>query len=122
MSPSPLSSAPAFGSPAYYQRPYPAYRAWLDAGQRTARLSPHLVAVTHYGDCLDVLRDPRLSAKRYAGKLAHFTEEEKLELSVWQHSSQNQILFLDPPDHPRIRKPLMRAFSPEATGFQPVVA
>jgi cytochrome P450 len=108
------SSVPTFGSPAWYQNPYPAYRHWLDSGRRAVRLSPHLVAVTHYRDCLDILRDPRLSAKRYTAKLAHFTENEKLELSSWLHSSQSQMLFLDPPDHPRVRKPLTRAFSPEA--------
>jgi cytochrome P450 len=74
------------------------------------------VAVTHYRDCLDILRDPRLSAKRYVGKLAHYTEEERRELSGWEQSSRSQMFFLDPPDHPRIRKPLMRAFSPEAVG------
>jgi hypothetical protein len=114
MSPAPSSAIPAFGTPAYFQNPYPAYRAWLDAGQRAVRLSPHLVAVTHYRDCLDVLRDPRLSAKRYISKLAHFTEAEKRELAIWQFSSERQMFFLDPPDHPRIRKPLLRAFSPEA--------
>jgi len=114
MSPSPTLSVPAFGSPAWYQNPYRGYRAWLDSGQRAVRLSPHLVAVTQYRDCLDILRDPRLSAKRYVGKLAHYTEEEKRELSSWQGSSAKQMFFLDPPDHPRIRKPLMRAFSPEA--------
>jgi pimeloyl-[acyl-carrier protein] synthase len=113
MSPSP-SSIPTFGSPAYYQNPYPAYRAWLDSGQRAIRISPHLVAVTHYRDCLDLLRDPRLSAKRYIGKLAHFTEEEKLEFSAWQQACEKQMLFIDPPHHGRVRKPLMRAFSPEA--------
>jgi cytochrome P450 len=114
MSPSPSLSVPAFGSPGYFQNPYPLYRAWLDAGQRTVRLSPRYVAVTHYRDCVEVLRDPRLSASRFLGKLAHYTEEEKAEFSALRQASEKQILFLDAPNHQRIRKPLMHAFSPEA--------
>ncbi len=110
------SLIPAFGSPQYFQNPYPLYRQWLDAGQSLVRLSPHLVAVTHYRDCLGILRDTRLSAKRYVGKLAHYTESERTEVAGWEQSSRSQMFFLDHPDHPRIRKPLMRAFSPEAIG------
>ena len=87
-SPAPI---PAFGSPAFYQNPYETYRAWLDAGQRAVRISPHLVAVTHYRDCLDILRDPRLSAKRYIGKIAHFNEEEKREVASWRSSCEKQL-------------------------------
>jgi hypothetical protein len=55
---------PPIGSPAFFSDPYRTYRALLDSGTRALRLSPHIVAITHYRDCLDTLRDTHLSARR----------------------------------------------------------
>jgi len=101
------------GTPAFYQDPYPTYRALLDSGTRAVRLSPQIVAVTQYHDCMDVLHDPRLSAKREERQVAHFDEEQKRDLASWTRLLQDTVLFMDPPDHPRIRKLLHRFFSPE---------
>ena len=105
---------PPIGSPAFFSGPYCTYRALLDSGTRTVRLSPHLVAVTHYRDCLDILRDPSLSAKRYTRSLAHFSDEEKRRIGVWTRAAENMMFFMDAPNHNRVRKLLLRAFSPEA--------
>ena len=109
------ATAPTLGSSAFFRNPYRTYRAILDAGTRVLRLSPHIVAITHYRDCLDTLRDPRLSAKRYVRQLAHYTEEQQREISAWTGVSQNMMFFMDAPDHPRVRKLLVKAFSPEST-------
>jgi pimeloyl-[acyl-carrier protein] synthase len=109
-----LAPVPPIGSPAFFSDPYRTYRSLLDSGTRTVRLSPHIVAVTHYRDCLDILRDPRLSAKRYTRQLAHFSEEQKLQISAWADASANMMFFMDAPSHTRIRKLVLRAFSPEA--------
>jgi cytochrome P450 len=108
------SATPPIGSPAFYRNPYRTFRGLLDAGTRAVRLSPGVVAFTHYRDCLDILRDPRLSAKRHIGRLAHYTEEQRRELDPWLQSRQAMMLYMDPPDHPRVRKLLQRAFAPEA--------
>jgi cytochrome P450 len=105
---------PPIGSPAFFRDPYRTYRALLDSGNRTVRLSPHIVAVTHYRDCLDILRDPRLSAKRYTRPLAHFSDEEKRRIGAWTRAAENMMFFMDAPSHTRVRKLLLRAFSPEA--------
>ena len=105
---------PPIGSPAFFSDPYRTYRMLLDSGTRTVRLSPHIVAVTHYRDCLDILRDPRLSAKRYTRQLAHFTDEQKSQIGAWTRASENMMFFMDAPSHTRVRKLLLRAFSPES--------
>src|SRR6185369_16655069 len=111
-SPSPASPAPV-GSPAFFHDPYPTYRAWLDGEMRVVRLSPAIVAVTHYHDCLEVLRDPRLSAKRFVRTLAHFDEDQKRALPQWTEAARNMMFFMDAPEHTSVRKLLLRAFSPE---------
>lgn len=115
MQPGPAEVAPPLGAPAFFRNPYRTYRAILDAGTRVIRLSPHIVAITHYRDCLDTMRDPRLSAKRYVRQLAHFSEEQKREVAAWMRASENMMFFMDAPDHTRVRKLLMKAFSPEST-------
>jgi cytochrome P450 len=108
------AAPPPIGSPEFYRDPYPTYRDFLQSGTRVVRLNPTLVAVTHHRDCLDTLRNPGLSAKRYFRQLAHFNEDERRQLSAWTSSSQNMMFFMDAPEHTRLRKLLQRAFSPEA--------
>ena len=102
------------GSPAFYRDPYPTYRALLDSGKRAVRVSPPIVAVPQYRDCTEVIRDARLSAARQQRQMAHFDEEQKRELSSWTTLLENTMIFVDPPEHTRVRKLLHRAFSPEA--------
>jgi hypothetical protein len=104
---------PQIGTTAFFTDPYRTYRGLLDSGTRVLRLSPHIVAVTHYQDCLDTLRDPRLSAKRYVRSIAHYTPEQKEALAFWINVSAHQMFFMDPPDHTRVRTLLLRAFSPD---------
>ncbi|HEV2447460.1 MAG TPA: hypothetical protein VGS58_16130, partial [Candidatus Sulfopaludibacter sp.] len=108
------AAIPALGSPTFFRDPYRTYRALLDGGVRTVRLSSHIVAFTHYQDCLEILRDPRLSAKRYMRNLAHYTEEQRKGIGDWERLSAHMMIFMDAPDHTRVRKLLLRAFSPEA--------
>lgn len=108
-----LSPVPPLGSPAFFRDPYPTYRRLLDSEIRVLRLSPHIVAVTHYRDCLEILRDPRFSARRYTRQLAHLTPEETGAVSAWTSAAENMMFFMDAPGHTRVRKLLLRAFSPE---------
>jgi cytochrome P450 len=110
----PPAAVPPIGSAEFFKDPYRTYRALLDSGTRVVRLSPQIVAVTHYRDCLDILRDPQLSAKRYVRQIGHFSEEQKREIAAWTRASENMMFFMDAPSHTRVRKLLVRAFSPEA--------
>lgn len=96
------------GSPAFYRDPYPTYRALLDSGKRAVRVSPPIVAVPQYRDCTEVIRDARLSAARQQRQMAHFDEEQKRELSSWTTLLENTMIFVDPPEHTRVRKLLHR--------------
>ena len=89
--------AAAIGTPAFYRDPYPTYRALLDSGTRAVRLAPNYVAVTHYRDCLAVLRDPRLSAVRTKNRLAHLTDEERRMAISLADTLEAMMLFTDPP-------------------------
>lgn len=105
---------PSIGTSAFFRDPYRTYRDLLDSGVRAVRLSPHIVAVTHYQDCLDILRDPRLSAKRYVRQLSHFTEDQRRSLASGARFWEAMMIFMDPPEHTRVRKLLLRAFSPDS--------
>jgi pimeloyl-[acyl-carrier protein] synthase len=109
-----LAPIPPIGSPAFYQDPFPTYRALLDDGARTLRLTPTIVAVTHYRDCLDLHRDSRLSARRYNRNLAHYTPEQVQAIPNWVTVAGDMLIFMDDPRHTRVRKLLLSAFSPES--------
>jgi len=46
--------------------------------------------------------------------IAHYTDDQRSQLATWVRVASQQVMFMDPPDHTRLRGPLMRAFSPEA--------
>jgi cytochrome P450 len=110
------STAPvaAVGTSAFYRDPYPTYRALLDSGTRAVRLAPNFVAVTHYEDCLDVLRDPRLSSIRTKNRLAHLTDEQRQTAISSPGTLEAMMIFMDSPQHTRVRQLLRRFFSPES--------
>src|SRR5262245_52366721 len=101
---------PPAGSPEFFRDPYPTYR-WLREQGPLVSLRPNVLACTRYDDCLALLRDSRLSACRYMRPIAHYTEEQRGQLSTWVRVASRQVIFMDPPDHTRLRGLLMRAFS-----------
>src|SRR5215470_2223157 len=101
------------GSPEFFRDPYPTYRSLREQGPLVS-LRPNVLACTRHKDWLALLRDPRLSARRYMRPIAHYTEEQRSQLAAWVRVASHQVIFTDPPDHTRLRSLLMRAFSPEA--------
>jgi cytochrome P450 len=71
--------------------------------------------VTHYQDCLDALRDPRLSAVRTKNRLAHLTDEQQRTAISSPGTLGAMMLFTDPPQHTRVRRLLHGFFSPESS-------
>jgi cytochrome P450 len=106
-------SAPPVGSPDFFEDPYPTYRRLREQGP-IVRLRANMLACTRYAPCLDLLRDARLSARRYMRPLTHYTAEQQNQLAIWIRIASNQVIFMDPPQHTRLRSMLMRAFSPDA--------
>src|SRR5215472_15465067 len=108
-----VGSAPPVGSAEFFADPYPTYRLLREQGP-IVRLGANMLASTRYADCLALLRDPRLSARRYLRPVSHYTAAEQSQLATWIRIASNQVIFMDPPEHTRLRNLLMRAFSPEA--------
>src|SRR5436305_4491655 len=113
-------AAPAFSfdptDPAFIADPYPRLAALREAGavHYDERLRPHLV--TRHADVRGCLRDRRLGRNfRHAGSEGEFNAEpldprwqEFWDVERWS------LLFVEPPDHTRIRKLVAAAFTPRA--------
>jgi cytochrome P450 len=106
------------------QNPYPTYARmhaegplhYVDVGKWA------VWAVFSHAECSSIAKDPRLSAKRAKQQLltlppsthGEFKELERI-LSLW-------MIFMDPPEHTRLRKLLNKGFSPaELEGLRPKV-
>src|SRR6202045_22010 len=99
------------------QDPYPTYARlheegplhYLDVGRKWAVWS-----IVSHAECASIAKDPRLSAKRAQQMLlplplsrqAEFTELARM-LALW-------LIFMDAPEHTRLRKLLNRGFSSAA--------
>ncbi len=62
---------------------------------------------TRWADCQSVLRDPRFSSNA-----THSNVELQGSLAMLQESTSNILLFVDPPDHTRLRGLVSQAFTP----------
>ncbi|BDX29857.1 hypothetical protein TUM20985_04040 [Mycobacterium antarcticum] len=88
--------------------PYPVYRAILDRGPM---LMPeaNLVVFSSFQDCGDVLRHPASASDRLKSTVA---QREIAKGAEPRPFGQPGFLFLDPPDHTRLRKLAQQAFAP----------
>lgn len=97
--------------PDFRRDPYPVYE-WLLAGDRV-RVSPMgLWIFPRYEDCAAILRDRRFSAdsRNAEGYEAGSAGEGDGRL----FNENRPFLFLDPPDHKRLRGLVSKAFTPRA--------
>ena len=90
--------------PAFRADPYPAYRVLLE--EAPLYESPYgMLVVSRYEDCMSVLRSPGTSNDfRKSPRFAPAVEDDE-EITP-------SFLFLDPPDHTRLRGLVSRAFTP----------
>ena len=110
-----LEPCAPFVDAAFYANPYPAYQALREAGpiHWSTEFFGGAWLLTRHADVEQVLRDPRFSAQRTGGWVTD-REQEKGELAGFQQLFARAMLFLDAPDHARIRKVLNAGFKPEA--------
>ncbi|MDB5930935.1 MAG: cytochrome [Polaromonas sp.] len=101
-------------SPAFLANPYPAYRALREAGpvHWSEEFFGGAWLVTRHADVELVLKDPRFSAQR-TGAWVKNHESAPGELKGFQQLFARALLFLDAPDHPRIRQVLNAGFRPD---------
>lgn len=110
-----MSPIAPFVDAAFLANPYPAYQALREAGpiHWSTEFFGGAWLLTRHADVEQVLRDPCFSAQRTGGWVTD-REQEKGELAGFQQLFARAMLFLDAPDHGRIRKVLNAGFKPEA--------
>jgi cytochrome P450 len=107
------------------QDPYPTYARlheegplhYLDVGSKWAVWS-----VISHAECSSIAKDPRLSAKRAQQMLLPLPLSRQAEFSELARMLGLWLIFMDPPEHTRLRKLLNKGFSTEAVeGLRPQV-
>ncbi len=96
-----------FWTPTAQQNPYPIYqkiREDIPVIQRD-----HTWMLSRHRDVAALLPDRRMSAIR--GQLNYLEEGERSEFQALIDANRYMILFLDPPDHSRLRSLVAQAFS-----------
>ncbi|BDT70313.1 cytochrome P450 107B1 [Comamonadaceae bacterium OS-1] len=108
-----MNATAPFVDAAFLANPYPAYQALREAGPLhwSTEFFGGAWLLTRHADVEQVLRDPRFSAQRTGGWVTD-REETKGELAGFQQLFARAMLFLDAPDHTRIRKVLNAGFKP----------
>ena len=96
--------------------PYPVYRHILERGPLVLP-EANLVVFSSLQDCGDVLRHPSSASDRLKSALA---QREIAKGAPARPFGQPGFLFLDPPDHTRLRKLAQQAFAPRVVrGLEP---
>jgi hypothetical protein len=90
---------------------------YLDAGGKWGVWS-----IFSHLECASIAKDPRLSAKRAQQMLLSLPISRQSEFSELARMLSLWLIFMDPPEHTRLRKLLNKGFSPAAVeGLRPQV-
>jgi cytochrome P450 len=100
----------------FLENPYPTYQVLREAGpvHWSDEFFDGAWLLTRHEDVETMLRDPRFSARRTGGWVMNIGEGARNELKGFQQLFARAMLFLDAPDHPRIRRVLHAGFRPDA--------
>lgn len=106
----------AFVDASFLRDPYPAYHALRAAGpiHWSEEFFGGAWLLTRHEDMEVVLRDPLYSARRTGGWVMRNSEDERQALCPFQRLFSRAMLFLDAPDHTRLRQVLNAGFRPAA--------
>jgi cytochrome P450 len=96
----------------YLANPYPLYHQLRAAGPVFWDADPGFWVVAGHAEVMTGLRDARFSAQRMDIGTDWIPEEMKSSLEPPISALTRQILFLDPPDHTRLRGLVSKAFTP----------
>ncbi len=93
--------------------PYPTYRRFLNEGPiHFVAMGPGFNAAFSYGLVSSLMKDPRFSARRTGVLLLAVPEERRAEYAPLVQMLGLWLLFMDPPEHSRLRKLMNKGFSP----------
>jgi cytochrome P450 len=100
---------------AFFQDPYPDLAALREAGAvHSLPMLGGAWALTRHADVWQLLRDSRLSARRAHTLASTFSQTERDQLAPFFRLFNEWMLFFDPPDHTRIRRPMAPLLGAEA--------
>src|SRR3984957_7404154 len=107
------------------QDPYPTYARLHEEGPlHFVRVGDKFAvwSIFSYAECSSIAKDPRLSAKRAQQMLLSLPLSRQSEFKELARMLGLWLIFMDPPEHPRLRKLLNKGFSPAAIeGLRPQV-
>ncbi len=108
------TATPLFDPALALADPYPVYAALQAAGplHRSDAFFDGAWLLTRYDDVAQALKDERLSARRTGGWITHAGETAHTELAPFQRLFARAMLFVDAPDHARLRQVLAAGFRP----------
>jgi cytochrome P450 len=116
MAPAAAAAPPAFDprDPAFIADPFPAFRALRarDPVHWCEGLRGHVL--TRYADVKPLLGDPRLSADRITPFAKALAPAERKGAAALIDLLARWAVFVDPPDHTRLRRLLNAGFTPRA--------
>jgi cytochrome P450 len=99
--------------------PYPVYKQFRDRGPMQLP-EANLTVFSAYRDCDEALRHPSSSADRLKSTVA---QRMLADGTIVRPPGPPGFLFLDPPDHTRLRKLVSKAFVPKVVNeLQPEIA
>jgi len=114
-----VSAAMGFNpfDPAFRANPYPTYQRLLE-GDAVREGMAGLYILPHYADCVAMLRDPNTSNDERKSELIGQQGPIDPDLEVLERA--RPFLFMDPPDHTRLRGLVNKAFTPHVIeGLRP---
>ena len=111
----PLSPSRPIFDAAFFSDPYPTYAELREAGpiHWSEEMFGGAWLLARHADVESVLRDARFSAQRTGGWVMQ-SQQARGELRAFQQLFARAMLFLDAPDHTRIRSVLNAGFRGEA--------
>ena len=106
-----------------HEDPYPTYKRFLEDGPiHYVDYGGGVWAVFHHADCAAVFRNQQLTAKRGFGLLLGLPPERHGEFSELVRLIGLWMLFIDAPEHSRLRKLMNKGFAPAVIdAFRPRV-
>lgn len=108
----------SFMSTSFYDNPYPFYTALQQADPVHWSDKTKSWLVTRYDDVSSGLRDSAFSSKRSSSHLQLLSPEVQSELTPLSDFYSLWLMYMDEPDHSRLRRLINRPFSAESVERQ----
>jgi cytochrome P450 len=108
--------------PPYVANPYALYRRLREADPVYWDERANSWVLTRYSDVSPALRDARFSAAGFMEDIGWIPEDMRPVLEPPVRALTRQMLFMDPPDHTRLRGLVAKAFTPRVVeGLRPAI-